>query len=286
MYRDAAARLGSDHEARRIIEEAASSPWPQCLDEPATARALPYAEAMVDRRVAGEPLQYVLGRWAFRRLDLLVDRRVLIPRPETEQVVEVALAELSRLGAQVRPPGRGPGIVPGRVMVDLGTGSGAIALSLAAETDHGTVWATDASPDALAVARANLAGLGGRAATRVRLAEGGWWDALPGDLRGAVSLAVSNPPYVPTPAMATLPAEVRWEPAAALDGGPDGLAAFRTILSEAHDWLAWPGLVVLEIGDGQAEEVEGLARAAGFDRVAVHPDLAGRPRALVAVNGA
>jgi release factor glutamine methyltransferase len=280
VYRDAAARLGSDHEARRIIEEAASSQWPQCLDEPVSARALPYAEGMVDRRVAGEPLQYVLGRWAFRRLDLLVDRRVLIPRPETEQVVEVALSELGALAAPVPPPDP----VPGRVMVDLGTGSGAIALSLAAETDHGTVWATDASADALAVARANLAGLGGRAATRVRLAEGWWWDALPEHLRGTVCLAVSNPPYVPTPAMATLPPELRWEPAAALDGGPDGLAAIRAILSGAHDWLARPGLVVLEIGDGQAEEVGRLARAAGFDRVAVHPDLAGRPRALVAVN--
>ena len=273
--------MGSDLEARRIVEEAASRRWPQCLDDPVSARALPYAEAMIERRVAGEPLQYVLGRWAFRRLDLLVDSRVLIPRPETEQVVEVALSELKALGP---PPGPDRG--PDRVMVDLGTGSGAIALSLAAETDHGTVWATDISREALDVASANLAGLGGLAATRVRLVQGPWWEALPDDLRGEVSLAVANPPYVPSPAMAGLPPEVaRWEPAVALDGGPDGLDPVRAILKDASEWLARPGRLVLEIGDGQAEEARQLARAAGLERVAVHADLAGRPRALVAVKG-
>jgi release factor glutamine methyltransferase len=283
--------LGSDHEARRIIEEAASRRWPQCLDDPVSVRALPYAEAMIERRVAGEPLQYVLGRWAFRRLDLLVDSRVLIPRPETEQVVEVALSELKGLEGTAtqtpdRVPDRGPDRGPDRVMVDLGTGSGAIALSLAAETDHGTVWATDISREALDVARANLAGLGGLAATRVRLVQGPWWDALPADLRGKVSLAVANPPYVPSPAMATLPPEVaRWEPAVALDGGPDGLDPVRAILKDASEWLARPGLVVLEIGEGQAEQAGQLARAAGLDRVAVHADVAGRLRALVAVKG-
>src|SRR5438105_5970876 len=137
---------------------------------------------MVARRAAGEPLQYVLGRWAFRTLDLMVDRRVLIPRPETEQVVEVALAEARRLHA--------------RIAADLGTGSGAIALSLAAELPGVDVWATDVSADALAVARANLAGIGTFAAARVRIQEGDWFGALPPELRGRLDIVVSNPPYI------------------------------------------------------------------------------------------
>jgi release factor glutamine methyltransferase len=238
------------------------------------ARALPYAEAMLERRAAGEPLQYALGRWGFRRLDLLVDRRVLIPRPETEQVVEVAL----RLAASA-PPDAEP------VMVDLGTGSGAIALSLAQETPAGQVWATDVSPDALQVAKANLAGMGGRAATRVRLAQGSWWDALPPELQGRISLAVSNPPYVPSADIASLPAEVRgWEPALALDGGSDGLDAVRQIVAAAPEWLGPAGILILELGDGQAAGAAELVRSAGMVVAGVHPDLAGRDRVLVAVN--
>jgi release factor glutamine methyltransferase len=126
------------------------------LDEPAPDRARLGWARMVARRRGGEPLQYAIGTWGFRRLELLVDRRVLIPRPETEQVVEVARGELRRLGA------RAPQVV------DLGTGSGAIALSIALEVPGARVWGTDVSPDALAVARANLAGMGGRAAARVR----------------------------------------------------------------------------------------------------------------------
>ena len=229
---------------------------------------------MIERRAGGEPLQYVLGRWGFRKLDLLVDRRVLIPRPETEQVVEVALSAWRAAGPHAE-----------RVLVDLGTGSGAIALSLATETDGDEVWATDVSEDALAVARANLAGLGGLAATRVRMVRGSWWDALPRHLKGRVSLAVSNPPYVPSAAMRSLPTQVRdWEPAAALDGGADGLDAIRQILAPARQWLEASGVLVLEIGDDQPESAREAARAAGFARVEIHPDLAGCPRAMVALN--
>jgi release factor glutamine methyltransferase len=267
-------QLGSPVEARRIVEEAASDPWPQLLDEPVSRRAAAYFEQMMARRAGGEPLQYVLGRWGFRRLDLMVDRRVLIPRPETEQVVSVALEELERsVAAGVFDP----------VMVDLGTGSGAIALSLAAEGRRGSVWGTDSSEEALAVARANLAGLSGFAAARVRLVSGSWWSALPASLRRGVSLAVSNPPYVSTDEMASLPAEVRdWEPALALHGGPGGLDAISVVLGEAPAWLARPGTLVVELAPHQADAVSGLARAAGFESIRVEPDLAGRPRVLVA----
>lgn len=225
---------------------------------------------MVERRAAGEPLQYVLAAWGFRTLDLFVDRRVLIPRPETETVVEVALAALSRLG------GKAP------VAVDLGTGSGAIALSLAAEAPAVTVWATDASPDALDVARANLAGLPGRAARRVTMVQGNWYEALPDDLAGRVDLIVSNPPYVATGD--ELPPEVAdWEPPCALFAGPDGLAALRQVIAGAPEWLGRPGALVAEIAPHQAQAVGALARAAGACEVEVRPDLAGRPRALEAV---
>jgi release factor glutamine methyltransferase len=255
-----------------MVEEAAADPWPQCLDQPVPQRARPFFEDLVSRRAAGEPLQYVLGHWAFRRLDLMVDRRVLIPRPETEQVVEVALRELLRLGS--RPS-----------VVDLGTGSGAIALALATEVADAHVWATERSPAALAVARANLAGIGSLAASRVRLAEGSWFDPLPSDLRGEFQLIVSNPPYVADGEQ--LPDDVAaWEPAGALYAGPTGIEAIREIIARAPGWLAHPGALVLELAPHQAGEALALALGANvFDEVEVRPDLAGRDRALVARVG-
>jgi release factor glutamine methyltransferase len=271
LYSQAAVRLGSDIDARRIAEAAMTGPWPLGLADPASPRAVSYFEQLVARRAAGEPLQYVLGRWGFRRLDLLVDERVLIPRPETEQLVEVALAELASL--EPSQP----------VVVDLGTGSGAVALSLALEGKTGPVWATDESAGAIAVARANLAGLGGRAATKVRLVEGSWWAALPGELRGQVGLAVSNPPYVSSGEMASLPAVVaEWEPATALEAGPTGLEDLSVIVAGAPAWLSRPGTLVVELAPHQVPSVTALAHAAGFASVEVRPDLAGRDRVLVA----
>ncbi len=273
-YESATDRLGSKSEARWIVEEAASGTWPSLLDEVVSERAQSYFGHMVARRAVGEPLQYVLGRWQFRQLELLVDRWVLIPRPETEQVVEVALGELARLQS---------GAGPAPVAVDLGTGSGAIALSLAAEGHPAAVWGTDVSAQALAVARANLVGLGGSRAARVRLAEGSWWDALPEDLRGQISLVVSNPPYVSTAEMSTLPAVVaEWEPPLALHGGSSGMDAIEVIVAGAADWLARPGALVVELAPQQAAAAEALAHEAGFDETRVEKDLAGRDRALVA----
>jgi release factor glutamine methyltransferase len=257
-------------EARWLVEEVAAGSWPAVLDEVATERAGARFEELVARRAAGEPLQYVVGHWPFRSLDLMVDRRVLIPRPETEVVVDVALAELDRLGHE-EP-----------VAVDLGTGSGAIALSLVAERPSVQVWATDASPDALAVARANLAGLGAVAA-RVRMAEGSWWAALPAELAGTISLATSNPPYISSGEMGGLDgAVVDWEPRSALEAGPEGTEDVQTILSGAPAWLAPRAAVVVEIAPHQAAEVRDMARTAGFAAVEVHQDLAGRDRIVVA----
>jgi release factor glutamine methyltransferase len=239
------------------------------LGQLATERGVARFDEMVRRRAEGEPLQYVLGSWGFRTLDLMVDARVLIPRPETESVVEAALVELDSMGGRERAT---------RV-VDLGTGSGAIALSIAVERVRTEVWASDVSEDALAVARANLAGLG-RPGARVRTVVGDWFEALPPELAGTVDLIVSNPPYVAT--TATLPEDVTaWEPGDALWSGPDGTDDLRRILAEAPGWLVDDGAVVCELSPEQAPATLVFAEER-FERAHVATDLAGRPRAVVA----
>jgi release factor glutamine methyltransferase len=263
----------SASEARWMVEEASGHPGAElliALDQPARRRPVAHLDAMVERRLAGEPLQYVLGAWGFRTLDLMVDRRVLIPRPETEVVVGRALGELDRI-RRAEPDRR-------LQAADLGTGSGAIALSLAAERDRIEIWATDRSPDALEVAAANLAGLGlrGRA---VQLRQGSWFDALPPELAGHLDLIVSNPPYVAE--SDELPPEVgEWEPAQALVSGPSGLEALEVLVAGAAAWLGPSGALVVELAPHQAPAIEELARRCGLDDVVVEPDLAGRPRAL------
>lgn len=265
----AAAIDGAEREARWIVEEASGHEGPEfalSLDRPATEREVVRIDAMTARRVAGEPLQYVLGRWAFRHLDLAVDSRVLIPRAETEVTAEVAIDAARRVAEPI--------------VVDLGTGSGAIGLSVAWERRHAHVWATDRSSEALEVARANLAGLG-RAGARVRLAAGDWFGALPDDLVGRVDVAVSNPPYVrlddPLP-----PAVERWEPAAALRSGADGLDDIRSIVAAAPRWMSSGGAIVLEADPRQMPAIGDLLVRAGFVDPRVRPDLAGRERVITA----
>lgn len=284
ILRDTRERLGDDREARWLVEEVSGYSWAELSSASApgvrvSERAMARLETMVGRRLAGEPIQYVLGRWQFRTLDLMVDSRVLIPRPETELVVEVALRELDALRA-VGPAGP----AARQTVVDLGTGSGAIALSLAAERPHTEVFATDSSTGALNVAAANLAGLGGRAAARVRLAEGDWWSALPAGIAGRIDLVVSNPPYISTTEMPALDPSVReWEPSDALESGPTGLEALGTVLAgAAGGWLRPGGGAVIEIAPHQARDAIEAALRAGFAHAEVQPDLAGRDRALVA----
>jgi len=273
--------VGAPHEARFIVDEVLGL-------GPLDADTVAAARHMAARRAAGEPLQYVFGHWPFRSLDLLVDQRVLIPRPETEQVVEVALAEARRLGRDGGASGNG-----GLVAVDAGTGIGAIALALATELGRPAlreVWATDTSADALTVAAANLAAQRADRVDvlpRVELVEGSWLGPLPASLRGAVDLVVSNPPYVAEGEWAGLAAEVRAEPRQALVAGPasdgtPGLADVEALLVQALEWLARPGTAVIELAPHQAGAGVALARRLGFDDVRVESDLARRPRALVA----
>jgi release factor glutamine methyltransferase len=225
-------------------------------------------EALVARHLAGEPLAYVLGHWSFRHLDLAVDRRVLIPRPETEVVAGVAL-ELAR--AMPRP----------LTIADLGTGSGAIGLALADElpVDGVTVWLTDVSADAIDVARANLAGLG-RPGRNVRIAAGSWFDALPQGT--TLDLAVANPPYVADGSPDVEAAVCEWEPPGALFAGTAGLDAIRTIAAAAPHWIRPGGWLVLEIGADQGAAVIELLSAGDYEAVEIRPDLAARDRVAIA----
>jgi len=221
---------------------------PEAEIAPAAARR--FGE-MVRRRLRREPVAYILGRRGFRHLELAVDRRVLIPRPETEMLVELALE-----------------LRPGSVL-DLGTGSGAIALAVASELADCAVIAADTSPGALEVARANAERLG--LAGRVRFFEG----SLPP--AEGFDLVLANLPYVAESEWASLQPEVtEWEPREALLAGPDGLDAIRAVLAEPVR-----GNVALEVGEGQAGSVGELLREAGFDSVEVRADLAGIERVVI-----
>jgi release factor glutamine methyltransferase len=190
-------------------------------------------------------------------------------------MVDVALAEIDRLIERHRVDYQRR-----LAVVDLGTGTGAIALSVADECKLTDVWATDVSAEALAVARANLAGVG-RAGARVQLRQGSWFEALPAELAGRIGVIVSNPPYVADGD--SLPDEVEaWEPELALRGGPDGLDAARTVIADAPRWLQPDGAIVLELDPQQLPVAADLALGAGFSETAVHRDLAGRDRCLVA----
>ncbi len=265
--------LGDEQHARWICEEVSGCrglDWVGVLDDPVGTRALSRLDAMIAQRLVGRPLQYVLGSWSFRRIDLLIDERVLIPRPETEVVTQHAI-DLLRACA-----------VPRRA-VDLGTGSGAIALSLAVEMplDSVEVWATDVSDDALSVCRANLAGIG-RPARNVRLALGPWFEALPQALVSTFDLVVSNPPYIAPGDPDLAPDVSDWEPHVALFGGDDGLADLRAITAGATTWLRPGGWLVCEIGAHQGLAVAGLARGIGLVDVEIRPDQYGADRVLIA----
>lgn len=270
---DETASLHGRPEARWLCEEASGAfgeEFADVLDEPVTERAVAHLDAMLARLRSGEPLQYVLGHWSFRHLDLMVDRRVLIPRPETELVAEAAIAVARTQPRPVR-------------CADLGTGSGAIGLSLLHELPRGAaeVWLTDASSDALDVARANAAGLG-VAGAGARFAHGSWFDALPDDLRGSFGLLVSNPPYIAEGDPAVEASVREWEPPGALFSGTDGLDAVRVLAAGAVEWLRPGGWLVLEIGTTQGPTTASLLEAVGLTDVEVRADLAGHPRIALA----
>jgi release factor glutamine methyltransferase len=232
--------------------------------------------AMVARRVAGEPLQYVIGWAPFGPLRLAVGPGVFVPRPETEGLADRAATRLRSRPEPAEGSGEPQGGAPvRRVAVDVCTGSGAIACFLAAEVPGARVLATELDPGALAWARRNADRYG------VELLAGDLDEPLPAALAGRVDVLCANVPYVPSGAIATLPTDVRdHEPRLALDGGPDGLDVLRRLVARAGHWLAPGGGLLCEIGEDQAETGVALLTAAGLVEVAVHPDLVGRDRIL------
>ncbi|MDA2969211.1 MAG: peptide chain release factor N(5)-glutamine methyltransferase, partial [Actinomycetota bacterium] len=256
--------LGNEQEARWLCEHASGLDRVEldaARDEVVSQRCGVALRAMVTRRLTGEPLQYVMKSWAFRDLDVLVDNRVLIPRPETEVVVQAALdlarEMISKTNSKLR-------------VADLGTGSGVIGLSLASELPRGTteVWLTDLSADALEVARANLAGLG-LINGDVRVAQGSWFAALPSELKNSFDLIVSNPPYIGVYDPSVESSVLNHEPHLALFAGSDGLDAYREIISHSGEWLATDGWIVLEIGHQQGDAVRELLAQNSFKQIEI-----------------
>lgn len=251
------------HECERLLimatgrsrrEVAAGYP----LDDDA---AMAYS-VLCKRRVAGEPLQYIEGSVPFGGAEIAVDGRVLIPRPETEYLWEQA----------VQDEGPAPGVI-----VDLCTGSGALAVALALAFPESTVWATELSASAAELARANASSNG----TRVEVVVGDLFEPLPGELAGRVDLLVANPPYVGADEFESLPAGVRdWEPGMALVGGETGLEVVARIAGRLSSWLAPDGRFYIEINERHGDEASHLF-GDGYRDVEVRKDLAGRDRYVV-----
>lgn len=215
---------------------------------------------LVAARLAGDPLQYLEGTAAFGPLELVVDPRVLIPRPETEQLWELAASLV---------------VSPG-LIVDVCTGSGALALGLKHSFPQARVVATELSADAAAVARLNSQ----RTGLVVEVWEGDLFAPLPADLGGTVDLVVSNPPYVAEGEWELLPADVRREPPMALIAGPDGLEVIRRLVVDAPGWLRLGGWLAVEIGETQGEAVADLM-GSEWESVEVRTDLTGRDRFVI-----
>lgn len=233
--------------------------------EPAQAERV---RELTERRAAREPLQHITGRAAFRSLELAVGPGVFVPRPETEQVAQFAIDALRSVAA------------PEPVAVDLGTGSGAIALALATEVPHARVFAVENSPEAFVWMRRNVDESG---VTNLRPVFIDLADALP-ELDGTVDVVISNPPYVPDAAVPRDPEVRLFDPAAALYGGEDGLDVVRVISRVAQRLLRPGGTLVLEHGELQGAAIRELLTADGWRAAATHRDLATRDRATTALR--
>jgi release factor glutamine methyltransferase len=243
-------------------------------DRPVLGAEVARYRELVRRRAGGEPLQQILGETEFYGRPFKMEPGVFIPRPETERLVEACLKLLEPLRRGDRTPSA----------LEIGCGSGAIGVSLACELPRLQVHASDVNPAAVALTLRNARALG--AGARVHAGEGSRFDPLPASLRGTVDLLVSNPPYVRSGDIAGLSVEVRdHDPAAALDGGPDGLKFYRAIASAMRDWLRPGGHVAVEIGDDQGADVGAILAASGAADVTVTKDYAGRDRVVTARVG-
>lgn len=275
VYRQASSFLGSPFEAelllRKMMNLDRASFYLQ-LQEPFPPHLLEKWQEWLSKRKAHQPIQYIIGEQEFYGRVFEVDSSVLIPRPETEMLIEKVLERIDQCWSQSSP-----------CIVDLGTGSGAIAITLAAERPHLRVIATDCSPQALQVAERNAHRHGVR--DRIAFMQGDFLTPLRDQLDG-MDIVVSNPPYIPSHHINQLESQVRdFEPWIALDGGPDGLIAYRKIVSQLHTWHGWVKKILLafEIGHDQKDAVTRLLHSyvpnATIDS---HQDLAGNDRIIIA----
>jgi release factor glutamine methyltransferase len=239
------------------------------FDRPLSPEERERYRTLVARRADGMPLQYVTGEMPFRHLVIHCEPGVFIPRPETEVLVDAVLEHLR----DVAEP----------LVIDLCTGSGCVATSVACEHPGARVWAVDASPQAVETARRNA--LHGGASDGVQVVHGDLFDPLPAELLGTVDFIVSNPPYVPSADLPDLPAEVLgFEPHLALDGGPDGLDVFRRIAEQAWEWLAPGGGIAIELDTARVADAAAMLRDR-YEGVEVRKDLTGRDRFVYARKG-
>tara|TARA_B100001778_G_scaffold127386_1_gene104808 strand:+ start:1736 stop:2626 length:891 start_codon:yes stop_codon:yes gene_type:complete len=260
-------------EAKWMIEEVSGVTNMHDYQEQAKPIQLKRLSKLIARRLTGEPLQYVLGRWQFRELDLFVDDRVLIPRPETEILVGYALEECKSKKNQLDE-------TRSLNVADLGCGSGAIGLSIAREIQEVSVWCTDVSEGAIAVTRANLAGLG-MVGQKVSISQGSWFEALPQEMLEKFDVIISNPPYISD--SEELPPEVsEWEPSSSLRSGPLGTEDLSFLLNNSIEWLSAEGQLILELAPMQADQMVEEAKNLNFREVQLRNDLTGRDRVLMA----
>ncbi|HEY4199101.1 MAG TPA: peptide chain release factor N(5)-glutamine methyltransferase [Devosiaceae bacterium] len=231
--------------------------------DPADGTAMAALDGLAMRRLAGEPVARILGEKEFYGLRFGLNAATLVPRPETELLVDLGM----------------PLLVGGERVLDLGTGSGCIAIALLYEAQQASGVAIDLSAEALGMATVNAARNG--VGERLTLLEGSWFEPLPDSER--FDLIVSNPPYIESAVIEGLQTDVRdFDPVLALDGGPDGLAPYRIIAAEAAKWLQPKGTVMVEIGATQGKTVSALFESAGFGAIAVKTDLAGLDRVVIA----
>ena len=230
----------------------------------AQTKGLARLDEFMERRVNREPVTRIIGARGFWSFELAVHANVLDPRPDTEVLIEACLESL---GARRNEP---------LAILDVGAGSGAIIAALLIECPQAQGWAIDASPEAVAATSSNLAALG--LEDRVTVAQQSWADPI----STRFDLVVSNPPYIESAAIASLDPEVReYDPMLALDGGPDGLDAYRAIARQSATWLKKDGLLALEIGSSQAASVKALFEVTGARMIQLRTDYAGRDRAMI-----
>ncbi len=223
-------------------------------------------QELQSKRMAGEPIAYLIGKRGFHNIELFVAPGVLIPRPETELLVEIGLREIQRLETEISSVN----------LLDLGTGSGAIALAIAHESSSVMVRATDQSSEALAIAATNAKHLG--LETRVQFAQGSWYEAL-GD-EALFDVILSNPPYIANQDIHLTQGDLRFEPISALTDHANGLSCLEVIIEGASQHLKPLGLLAVEHGFDQSEAVVSLMKAAGLSDIQTHQDLAGHQRVV------